>query len=283
MRISVVIPVHDRRALVGRAIRSVLSQTLPPVDVVVVDDGSSDGVAAWLPNAFPSVTVLRLDENRGVSHARNRGVERARGDWIAFLDSDDEWLPDKLERQAGALRGAAPSPLCHTDEIWIRRGVRVNPCRHHAKRGGDIFLDCLPRCVVSPSAALVDRAVLALLGGFDESLPACEDYDLWLRMAARWPLCYVDAPLVIKHGGHEDQLSRRYPAMDRFRVAALEKLLGDDALPSERRRAVLETLLGKLKILAAGARKRGRHAQADEWQAQFSRSRAALDAMDAAA
>lgn len=282
MRISVVIPVHDRRALVGRAIRSVLAQALPPHDIVVVDDGSRDGVSDALTDDFPGVNVVRIDENLGVSHARNLGVAKAQGDWIAFLDSDDEWLPEKLARQVEILDGHS-APLCHTDEIWIRRGVRVNPCRHHAKRGGDIFLDCLPRCVVSPSAALIERAALESLGGFDETLPACEDYDLWLRLAARWPVAYVDTPLVVKHGGHADQLSSRYWGMDRFRVAALEKLLGDATLSPEHRQAAIATLVAKLDILASGARKRGRWQQADEWQARIDRRRAELVAPGAAA
>ncbi len=270
----------NRRALVGRAIRSVQAQTRPPAEIIVVDDGSTDGVARWVRENFPGVTVLRSDANHGVSHARNRGVAHAREDSIAFLDSDDEWLPDKLERQVSAIGEA---PLCHTDEIWIRRGVRVNACKHHAKRGGDIFEDCLPLCVVSPSSALIRRETFDALGGFDESLPACEDYDLWLRLAARWPVAFVPEPLLVKYGGHADQLSRRYWGMDRFRVAALDKLLDTESLSSARRRAVLDTLIGKLEILAGGARKRGRERQARQWQDRIERGRRELAALENAA
>lgn len=266
MRISVVIPVHDRRALVGRALRSVLGQLLPPLEIIVVDDGSSDGTADAVREEFPAVTVLGTDATRGVSHARNRGIDHASGEWIAFLDSDDEWLPDKLQRQVECLSRSHEVPLVHGEEIWIRNGVRVNQGRRHRKRGGWIFDDCLPLCVISPSAAMVRRDVLIELGGFDESLPACEDYDLWLRICCRWPMAFVEEPIIVKYGGHRDQLSRRHWGMDRFRVAALERLLDSAPLSPAQRFAVLETLVVKLEILACGAAKRGRGPDARRWR-----------------
>lgn len=260
-RVSVVIPVHDRIAPLRRALASVVAQTRPPLEVIVVDDGSSIDVAGMVQREFPDVVLLRERSNRGVSHARNRGIGQARGDWVALLDSDDEWLEDKLALQ-GAVMSTSAAPLVHGDETWIRNGVRVNPRRRHRKRGGDIFLDCLPLCVISPSAAVIRREVLAELGGFDESLPACEDYDLWLRLCVRWPVAYVDRPLLTKYGGHPDQLSRRHWGMDRFRVQALEKLLADPALTGSlhgaRRQAVVDALCRRLAILADGAEKRGR-------------------------
>lgn len=176
---------------------------------------------------------------------------------MAFLDSDDEWLPRKLERQCAALARAPQYRICHTDEIWIRRGRRVNPRRKHAKPGGEIFLHCLPHCVISPSSVVIHRSLIEQTGGFDEHLPACEDYDLWLRICALHSVLYIPEAQLVKYGGHEDQLSRRYWGMDRFRIRALEKLLDTDSLTLKYRVATLHMLLQKIEILCNGARKRG--------------------------
>lgn len=270
MQVSVVIPTYNRQEFVLRALESVAAQTRAPAEVIVVDDGSTDGTAEAIAGRFPGVRCLR-QENRGVSAARNRGVAVARGDWIALLDSDDEWVPHKLERQVEAIEAAPGHRLCHSDEIWIRHGRRVNPRRRHAKAGGRIFQRCLPLCVISPSAVLLERALVVELGGFDESLPACEDYDLWLRICAREPVLFVAEPLVIKHGGHDDQLSRTVPALDRFRIQALENLLASVDLGAEDRSAAIDTLRSKLDIFVAGARRRGHHEVAEEFLRKRSR------------
>lgn len=258
-RVSVVIPTHDRASLVGRALDSVLAQSVPAGEVIVVDDGSSDGTAGVIRRRFPGVRVVELAERRGVSAARNRGIAESEGEWIAFLDSDDEWRPRKLERQLEALAAEPAHRLCHTDEIWIRRGNQVLPRRRHRKRGGRILRRCLPRCVISPSSAILHRSLLDEVGTFDEELPACEDYDLWLRICARDPVLFVGEPLVVKYGGHADQLSRRHPVMDRYRVRALEKLLASGELLDEGdREAVRKMLLHKIEIVVRGARRRGR-------------------------
>jgi glycosyltransferase involved in cell wall biosynthesis len=254
LRISLVIPTLDRAHTLPRALDSVLAQTRPADEIIVIDDGSTDDTAELVHKRYPSVRYIR-QPNRGVSAARNAGIRIASGDWIALLDSDDAWHPRKLERQLDTLLPDAR--IAHCDEIWIRSGVRVNPMRKHAKAGGRIYRHCLPLCAISPSAVLIHREVFERVGLFDESLQACEDYDLWLRITAHWPVRYLDEPLVIKHGGHTDQLSRRHPAMDRFRVRALEKMLAEDVLSEADRRATLATLVDKLDILEQGARKRG--------------------------
>ena len=264
MPVAVVIPVRDRAQLLPRALDSVLAQTLKPDEIVVVDDGSEDGADLLVEERYPAVR-LASQRARGVSAARNRGIAETSAEWLAFLDSDDEWLPEKLQAQLESVR-VSGRRLCHCDEIWVRDGRRVNPRRHHRKRGGDIFLDCLERCVISPSAALVHRSLFADLGTFDETLPACEDYDLWLRICSREPVEFVARKLVVKYGGHPDQLSRRFWGLDRFRVQALGRLLESGGLAGSEREAARTVLQQKLRILIAGARKRGREDRAAAWE-----------------
>lgn len=252
--VTVIIPSYNRRAVLGRALDSVFAQSLPADQVILVDDGSNDDTDA-LAASYPDVCYIK-QANRGVSAARNAGIAAATGDWIAFLDSDDEWLPDKLQKQLAASKQNPQYSLIHSDEIWIRNGVRVNQMDKHAKTGGMIFERCLPLCVISPSAAMVRRSLLLELGGFNESLPACEDYDLWLRICAHHPVLYIDEPLLNKYGGHEDQLSRQYWGMDRFRVRALDELLQSDVLNAGQAAAARSVLLKKSAILLQGARKR---------------------------
>jgi glycosyltransferase involved in cell wall biosynthesis len=265
MRISVVIPSFNRRHTLQPALQSVFAQSSPVDEVVLVDDGSSDDSAALVERDFPAVHLIRQC-NQGVSAARNRGIQAARYDWIALLDSDDCWLPGKIEAIRAAAAAHPDYVLYHSDEIWIRRGVRVNARHKHRKSGGWIFRECLPLCAISPSAAVVQKSVLGELGLFDENLPACEDYDLWLRLCHRYPVHYIDVPLITKYGGHDDQLSRRYPAMDRFRVRALHRLLDTEVLNEVEFKAARNTLLGKLEILIKGAHKHDNHALLDEFE-----------------
>ena len=260
--VTVVIPTYNRMGLLSRALTSVARQTRPPDEVVLVDDGSTDDTERLIRRQFPDVRYLQ-QENRGVAAARNRGIREAKGEWLAFLDSDDEWLPHKLERQLDAVREEPEFSLCHTNEIWIRRGKRVNPLKKHAKSGGYIFKKCLPLCVISPSSVLIHRSLFEQVGLFDESLPACEDYDLWLRVTAIRPVLYLEEPLIIKYGGHADQLSRRHWGMDRFRIHALENVIDSETLSAEDRRAAARMLVEKIDIYLAGARKRGKENDAE--------------------
>jgi len=262
---SVIIPTFNRRALVAEAIAAALAQEEADFELIVVDDGSTDGTEAALAPIRDQLRFLS-QTNRGVSAARNTGARVARGEWLAFLDSDDIWLPDKLCAQMAFVREHPETRICQTGEIWIRNGVRVNPCNHHRKPDGDVFLPSLQRCLVSPSAVMIRRDLFEAAGGFDESLPACEDYDLWLRLAWQTPVPLIDRPLVIKRGGHADQLSRRYWGMDRFRVRSLQRLLAEPALSATQREAVRAVLTEKCVILAQGAAKRGRHDEARQYR-----------------
>jgi len=264
----VIIPTYNRREELARSLKSVFEQTLPPKEVIVVDDGSTDGTAQWVRQTYPAAMLVE-QENQGVSAARNSGIRHSSGPWLAFLDSDDAWLPKKLELQVEALQSATNMRLCHTEEIWIRNGRRVNQMKKHQKSGGWIFERCLKLCCVSPSSVVVKRELFEELGDFDESLPACEDYDLWLRICSREPVLYVEEPLIYKYGGHEDQLSRRYPAMDRFRIKALGKIAGASDLDNGKRNLARLEIKKRLEILIIGARKRGNDAWLLEFETQL--------------
>jgi len=257
MRVSVVIPTYNRAAFVCEAIESVLSQSFRDFELIVVDDGSTDETNEILTRYRDGISVVTT-QNQGPSAARNRGIAAARGDWLAFLDSDDLWKPGKLVRQTAYITQNPDTAVCQTEEIWIRNGVRVNPMKKHRKYSGWIFDKCLPLCIVSPSAVMMHREVFDRVGLFDESLPACEDYDLWLRIAARYEIRLIQEPLVVKRGGHRDQQSRTVPHLDRFRIQALCKALDGSALTAEQITLTRAELEKKCRIYGNGCLKRGR-------------------------
>lgn len=265
MNISLVIPSYNRCTLLKRALQSVFMQSIPPQEVIVVDDGSTDQTAQMLQQEYPQVKTI-TQNNKGVSAARNKGVQLAQGDWIAFLDSDDTWVAEKLACQISALQAAPELRVCHTEEIWIRNGVRVNAMNKHNKKGGWIFQHCLPLCVMSPSAIMIHRSVFEDIGLFDEGLPACEDYDLWLRISAKYPVLFLQQPLIHKYGGHEDQLSHKFWGMDRFRIQALEKIIAQPELSVEDKQSAMRMLVKKAKIFSNGALKRGKLESAQYYQ-----------------
>ena len=252
--ISVVVPTFNRKDMLSRALLSIFSQSLEPFEVIVVDNGSNDNTQEMLRDEFPQVRLL-LEPEKGVSRARNKGIYEATGEWIAFLDSDDEWQPDKLEVQTREILGSE-NIISHTDELWYRNGVRVNPKNIHKKSGGYIFDRCLELCCISPSSVMVKKTLFDEIGYFDEKLPACEDYDMWLRVCFKYPILFVDKPLTIKHGGHGDQLSKKYWGMDRFRVEAIEKIINSEKLTGLQKEAAKLKLQEKLKILIDGGQKR---------------------------
>ena len=255
--ISVIIPSYNRSHTLPRAVESVLKQDAD-WELLLVDDGSTDDSEVLYKQyeRDARVRVVR-QEHGGVAAARNRGLSEARGKYVAFLDSDDEWLPAKLTAQLshGTKTG---TPAQQTEEIWIRRGKRVNPPKHSLKSSGDLFERSLDRCVITPSSFFCERSVLEELGGFDESFPACEDYELWLRLTARWEVDLLPEYYLKRYGGHEDQLSARYPAMDRFRIRALAKLLDNRGCSPAQKKKAREVLTRKWRIYYEGCQKRNR-------------------------
>ena len=251
--ISVVIPTYNRKNKLERALQSVVNQSHSASQIIVVDDGSNDETGDMLNSRFPMIDYY-YQENLGVSAARNLGVRKSTYPWIALLDSDDEWVLDKLQKQINLLK-ETQLKVCHTEEVWIRNGVRVNQMKKHTKQGGWIYQSCLPLCAMSPSSIILHREVFDSVGLFDTSLPACEDYDMWLRVTDKYEVAFESSPLTIKYGGHEDQLSRQFWGMDRFRVIALEKMLNQGCSKTIDQEATKLMLIEKLKILETGANK----------------------------
>jgi len=280
-QVSIIIPVHNRRAMLREAVDSVRAQRGVSFELIIIDDGSTDGSWQDLHDgalaqslvAIPSGNSVRLarTEHRGPAAARNRGLRMASAELLAFLDSDDLWLPDKLRHQTADLDRHPEIMIAQTQELWLRDGRRVNPGLRHRKRSGDIFAASLRTCLISPSAAIIRRALLDRVGLFDEQMAACEDYDLWLRITARYPVGLLDSALVIRRAGHGDQLSAITPALDRFRIRALLKLLCTGLLAPWQRLLAAQTLVEKCNIYGNGLARRGR---LDE--ACFYRSLAAL-------
>jgi glycosyltransferase involved in cell wall biosynthesis len=248
------------------AIDSVLTQDFEDFELIVVDDGSTDGTADEIRKMGGRVRLIQHPENRGVSAARNKGILHAKGKYIAFLDSDDLWVKGKLKIQAAFLDENPHYPLCYTDEIWIRKGKRVNPMLKHAKYSGWIFEKCLPLCIISPSSAMMRKTLFKKVGLFDEALPVCEDYDFWLRVSARFPIFFINRKLIIKRGGHPDQLSQRSWGNDRYRVIALEKLLSEPYIGDKEKEMILKEMKKKCQILSRGFLKRGNELEARYYQ-----------------
>ena len=255
MKISVIIPTYNRKKTLARAIQSVINQSLSPFEILIIDDGSNDGTEEWVKENFRNIKYI-YQNNRGVSSARNIGIENANGDWVAFLDSDDEWLSNKLHEQVIAIESNPKIKFFHTNEIWIRNGVRVNQMKKHKKYGGYIFEKCLDMCRVSPSSVLIQKEVFDNIGVFDESLRVCEDYDLWLRITSKYPVEFLDVPLIYKYGGHADQLSKVNDGIESYRIQSLEKIIKSGFLSDEQKVMAVNALVNKMKIYSKGLKKR---------------------------
>ncbi|HDP99117.1 MAG TPA: glycosyltransferase [bacterium] len=262
--VSVIIPTFNRALWLRAAVESVLNQSFRDFELIVIDDGSTDATAEVV-SEFDEQIRYYFQTNQGPSAARNLGIHKAKAPYLCFLDSDDQWQKNKLAIQIDTLARQPEFKICYTGEIWIRRGVRVNAKKVHRKYSGRIYQHCLPLCLISPSSVMIHRDVLTEVGLFDTSFPVCEDYELWLRICQRYPVNFINQPLIIKYGGHEDQLSRRYWGMDRFRVRALEKILSSGELSPEDRRATINILHQKCDILVQGFLKRGKKDQARQY------------------
>ncbi len=257
-RVSVIIPTHNRKTYIPEAIGSVYKQTFIPEEIIVVDDGSTDGTRVEIERRYGHTIRYIAQPNRGVAAARNKGIALAQGDYIAFLDSDDYWKPRKLEKQIQFFRSNPNYLICYTDETWLRNEQQVSKKSKHKKYAGWIVSQCLQQCFIGTSTVMINRKIFDQVGTYDEQLTVCEDYDLWLRISSRYPIGYIDEQLAVKRAGHGDQLSFRFWGMDRFRITAIEKLLKQQCLSNEQQSVACKTLKKKCQILVNGYKKRGK-------------------------
>lgn len=263
-KVSCIITTFNRASYLNQAIESIMAQNFKSFELIVVDDGSTDHTGSMLEGHKKAIHYI-FQPNRGASAARNRGLEMAKGEYIAYLDSDDLWDPHKLSLQTRFLDRNPDYPLCYTEEIWYRNGIRVNPRDRHRKYSGHIFQKCLPLCIISPSSAMIRRKTLVDLGGFDEDLPAAEDYDLWLRVTCRYPVYLLPLPLITKRGGHSDQLSRKVANLDKYRIQALIKTFSSGMLTPKDWQAAWSELSTKCRIYGNGCQSHGRPEEAEHY------------------
>ncbi|HEK86479.1 MAG: glycosyltransferase family 2 protein [Candidatus Saccharicenans sp.] len=270
--VSTIIVTYNRDRFLKEAIDSVLQQTYFqkfPFDweLIIVDDGSTDDTRNLVDKYRKNQGNIRyyFIDHGGVSRARNFGLSQAGGEFIAFLDSDDLWLKDKIQIQLSYLKAFPEAQFCLTEEIWIRNGRRVNQARKHQKYSGWVLNKVLPLCLLSLSSAVFRRSLFEEVGWFDENLPVCEDYDLGLRIAVRYPYHFISSPQIIKRGGQADQLSRKYWGMDKWRIQALEKLLKEPLAPEQQELVKIE-IQKKCEILISGFLKRGKEEEAQYYQ-----------------
>ena len=262
--VSAVLTTYNRKELLRRALFSVYRQSKVPEEVIVVDDGFKDGTHDELSLDYPQVKWINQN-NMGVSAARNAGIRNARGKWIALLDSDDEWLPDKISAQLEYAKNKNDALAIHTGEKWIRKGNEVIPPLYLNKSDDKLFERSLHHCLICPSSVLLRREAFSQVGLFDESLAVCEDYDFWLRLLLVTRPVLIDQQLVRKHGGHPDQLSTKSWGMDRYRVQSLEKLLKNKWLTEEFKCKTIKVLIQKCNILVNGFAKRDKFDEAKKY------------------
>lgn len=226
--VSVVVPVYNGAATIAGTLTSVLQQTFPDFELLVIDDGSTDATTAVVASFDDPRVALHSFENRGLAASRNRGVRLARGELIAFLDADDLWRPKKLARQVDALRAAPQAGLAYSFTDCIdERDRYLGPASHIAASGRVYEKLLVWNFLDSGSSAMVRAAALAEVGLFDESLPAAEDWDLWLRLAWHYPFVCIAEPDVLYrvHGSAmSSNIRRQEAACVRVFTAALDRL-----------------------------------------------------------
>lgn len=295
--VSVIIPTYNRAFQTVEAIRSVLEGTFRNFELIVVDDGSSDGTVdsllqlgfcftpAGIPSPANSPTIATSDRSAALillvlphtgfpGLVRNRGARIARGKYLAFLDSDDLWLPRKLELQLRAHREALAEGhgfrISHTRELWIRNGKPISQRKQRHLRQGDVFRDSLKKCILGPSTVVMERSLFEESGGFREDLKIAEDYELWVRITSFEPVLYIEEALTVKRGGSPDQLSQAFPFIEPFRLQALKDLVdrGFFSTNSPRYKETIEELVRKCRIHAGGCGKRGKLEEALYWEEQ---------------
>lgn len=261
--VSIILPTYNRALFIEKALETVFAQSYSNWELVIIDDGSTDDTSSIL-DKYGDRRILRLHQkNQGVSAARNTGIAACSGDVIALLDSDDEWMPNKLEVQLAYMEKHGYE-ICQTNEIWVRKGKRVNQPAKYAKPEGWFFEKSLHMCLISPSCTMFTKEAWKHIGPFDVTMPSCEDYDMWLRACLQYPVGLVPEQLTIKHGGRADQLSICVPCADSHRIRALVKIIQCGKLDASQKELALTELESKVSIYRQGCEKRGKMEEADK-------------------
>ncbi|MFQ5952455.1 MAG: glycosyltransferase [Candidatus Omnitrophota bacterium] len=260
---SVIIPTFDRKAFLEKAVNSVLEQSFKDIKLIIIDDGSTDGTGQLISKYEDERITYAYQDNQGVANARNKGLALSTGKFIAFLDSDDYWVPEKLSTAAEYIKRFPDIQIFHTEEVWYKKGKLLPQKERHKKPTGFVYKNALPLCCISISTAVINRGVFDAVGTFDEELEACEDYDFWLRATQQYEVKLIPEYLTIKDGGRPDQLSSSVWALDRFRIRALEKMLLSGQLKREEHEKTLKELKKKCAIFSVGAEKKGKTEKAE--------------------
>lgn len=297
--VSVIIPVYNRNFLLKEAVLSVAAQTFTNFELIIIDDCSNcdpEPEIAMLPGIKNiNLKFIKLKKHSGMpGFVRNKGASEAQGDFLAFLDSDDLWLPEKLQTQldfifaddelrkryAQSNFSIFPNPdepyllqdektktvICHTREKWIRGSKIISQTSQKHNRSGDIFSDCLLKCIMGPSTVMVGTELFKKTGGFREDLEIAEDYELWIRIAAFYNALYIDKPLTVKRAGKWEQLSQKYNQIEIFRIDALGELIKNNFFPPQKLAEAKAVFAQKCRIYAAGCRKRGKIEEALKYE-----------------
>jgi len=267
--ISVIIPTFNRLIFLKEAVESVEKQSSRDFELIIVDDGSTDGTGEYIESR--PAKYIRLGHSGFPGRVRNAGAEAAEGRYLAFLDSDDLWEPEKLNKQIEYLAAYPKIEICHTREVWLRNGRVVSQSKQRYKRSGNIFNHALKKCIIGPSTVIVSRRLFTESGGFREDMEIAEDYELWLRITNDYEVGYIDEPLVIKRGGHRDQLSEKYGQIEIFRIKALQQNLEGGIFQGKNKIIACREMASKCQIYGSGALKRGKREEGEYYLRQAER------------
>lgn len=222
IKVSAIIPAFNSARYLADAINSVLAQTVNSIEVIVIDDGSTDETESLVGGYGSRVRYFR-QQNNGVAIARNRGIEESRGKYVALLDADDVWVPNKVERQLAALEKGSGCRACYS--AFTITGSDLSPVGiNRSKRRSSALEDLLLRgnVVGTPSTVMCERALFQEVSGFDSSLSQCADWEMWIRLAMLTDFIYLDEPLVL-YRQHGANMSRSISLLERDSLRALEK------------------------------------------------------------
>ena len=247
--VSVVIPAYNAARYVEAAVDSVLGQTFRDVEVLVVDDGSTDGTGAVLSRYGKAIRYLR-QENSGVSAARNRGIQESTGRYVGFLDADDTWFPEKLDQQIAALETSGQHRACYSAHVICTEALTPLAVQRSVRRGSALEDLLLRGNVVGSICTVVcDRSLFSIVGNFDLSLSQCADWDMWVRLATITEFLYLDEPLVT-YRQHGSNMSADPALLERDSTRVLEKAFELPSVPHHVRAARRTAFARNYMVLA---------------------------------